>query len=132
MPLLEDPQSVTQMVRDGIRDFAAAHPQLHAARAVVWFEPEHNHCGLYISTDPQTRKLLPTEFDFQNFAVADAVARGEYNEHRETFWREAEQLVQGVSGELPASINPKLWAVQVAFDYYNEWERSDEINIPVA
>src|SRR5690349_17288201 len=106
MPLLENPESVVQAIRDGIRDFAATHPTLPAARAVVWFEPEHDHCGLYISTDAQTPKLLPTEFDFQNFAVADAVVRGDFDQHQETFWNEAEQLVRSVSHELPDSINP--------------------------
>jgi hypothetical protein len=132
MPLLENSETVAQMIRDGLRDFAAAHPRLPAARAVVWFEPEHDHCGLYISTDAVTPKLLPAEFDFPNFAVADAVVQGEYREHREAFWRETEQLVRSVSRELPGPINPKLWAVQIGFEHYNEWERSDDISTPVA
>ncbi len=127
MPLLENTDSVIEMIRRGLSDFATTYHGLLAQRAVVWFEPEHEHCALYISTDAQTQKLLPADFDFQNFAVADAIVRSDYAEQREAFWTEVEQLVRTVSRELPTAINPKLWAVQVAFEHYSEWKRSDDI-----
>jgi hypothetical protein len=132
MSLLENRESVVEMIRDGLSRFAATYPALPAQRAVVWFEPEHDHCALYISTDAQTPKLLPTEFDFQNFAVADAIVRSDYEERQEEFWAEVEHLVRGMSYELSSAISPRLWAVQVAFDHYNEWERSDDIQRSVA
>src|SRR4051812_32627230 len=90
MPLLENPDAVARMIRDGLIRFAAEHPGLSAQRAVVWFEPEHDNCALNISTDSQTPKLLPTEFDFQNFEVTDALMQGNYEGQREEFWSEAE------------------------------------------
>ena len=132
MPLLENSDSIVRMIRDGLTGFAATHPGLSAERAVVWFEPEHDHCALYISTDAQTAKLLPTEFDFQNFAVTDVLLPGDYEEQRQEFWREVEQLVRGVSRELPGAINPKLWAVQVGFEHYNQWKPSDDAQPSVA
>jgi hypothetical protein len=122
MPLLENAELVTCMIRDGLTKFAARPCGIPAACAAVWFEPEHDHCGLYISTDAQTPKLLPSDFDFPNFVVADVVVQGVYEEHRNEFHAQVEQLVRSLSQRLPDAINPKLWAVQVAFDHYTEWE----------
>ena len=132
MALLENSEFVAQTVLAGLRDFAVAHPRLPAARVVVWFEPEHDHCGLYISTDAATSNLLPTEFDFQNFAVSDIVVGEGYDEHRKAFWKETEQLVRRISCAPPTSISPKLRAVQIAFEYYNEWGPADDINASIA
>jgi hypothetical protein len=132
MPLLENPDAILQMVRGGLSRFAEAHPAMPAERAVVWFEPEHDHCALYISTDAQTPSLLPTEFDFQNFAVEDAIVGSDYEEQQEEFWAEAEHLVRRISQSLPNAINPRLWAVQVAFEHYSEWARSDGTQHSVA
>lgn len=127
MPLFQNADPVEKMIQDGLARFAVTHPGLTAQRVVVWFEPEHEHCGLYISTDAHTPKLLPMDFDFQNFAVTDFVIQGDFNAHRQQFYAEAERLVRQTSQALPASINPKTWAVQVGYQHYNEWHRPDDV-----
>lgn len=62
---------------------------------------------------------------FPNFAVADAAVGRDYDECRSEFHAEVEELIRGISRQISEPVNPKLWGVQVAFDYYNEWRRGE-------
>lgn len=108
------------MFKDALRDFNAERGA-PPFQAVLWIEIEHEHCGLYISTDEACPEKNPAEFDFPNYRIFDILFLDGYQEKTMDIQLEVIDKIKSEVKIINQSALPKVLGVQVDYAHYTKW-----------